>query len=180
MLWGSRAWALSPIAGEAPLGAVGMTTSLFSLPLRLWTQQLRIMSGWRRRQTLRMAMRSNFWLFLLCSSTGCATPQSVPILKFGCEDVAVVGRIKTVGESAVKDADPLPNWRSAYQLRIQIKRVIRGSEHRRIVPATVIAHAQIRDDRDFLILLKPDGAGGYSLVTASLWEYRPKLGGSCS
>jgi hypothetical protein len=106
--------------------------------------------------------------------------QPVPDLAFGCSDVAVVGRIKTVDEATVQGTDPLPNWQSEYQLEIHIRRVIRGNERRRLVPATAIAHAQIRDDRDFLIVLTPDGAGGYALATAALWRYRPKLSAACS
>jgi hypothetical protein len=118
-------------------------------------------------------------LLLLCFLPGCVTAEPAPILEFGCSDVAVVGRIKTLGQAAVQGSDPLPNWQSAYQLQVQIKRVVRGGERRRVVPATAIAHAQIRDDRDFLIVLTPDGKGGYSLATASLWQYRPKLSASC-
>ena len=125
-------------------------------------------------------MRSGIWLLMLCSLAGCATAQPVPRLEFGCGDLAVVRRIRTVGETPAQGADPLPNWRSAYRLEIQIKRVVRGVERRRVVSATGIAHAQIRDDRDFLIVLTPDSTGGYSLATASLWRNRPRLGGSCS
>src|SRR3546814_20366557 len=50
--------------------------------------------------------------------------------------------------------------------------------NRHIVPASAIAHAQIRDDRDFLAVLRPDGEGGYTLMTANLWAYRPKISGT--
>ncbi|MGD9812759.1 MAG: hypothetical protein AB7U35_15750 [Sphingobium sp.] len=125
-------------------------------------------------------MRLKISLLLLCFLSGCVMAAPAHNLEFGCGDVAVVGRIKTLGETAVQGSGPLPNWQSPYQLEVQIKRVVRGRERRRVVPATAIAHAQIRDDRDFLIVLTPDGKGGYSLATASLWQYRPKLSSSCS
>lgn len=125
-------------------------------------------------------MRLKASLLLVCFLSGCVPAEPPHNLEFGCGDVAVVGRIKTVGQTALQGSDPLPGWESAYQLQVQIKRVVRGSERRRVVPATVIAHAQIRDDRDFLIVLTPDGKGGYLLATASLLQYRPKLSASCS
>src|SRR3546814_14682462 len=89
-----------------------------------------------------------------------------------------------VGSSDLSKASPgsdgLPNWRSQYNLQVRIKRVIQGKENRHIVPASAIAHAQIRDDRDFLAVLRPDGEGGYTLMTANLWAYRPKISGPCS
>lgn len=67
-----------------------------------------------------------------------------PVL-YGCSDLVVVGRISTTSGYRIPDNDAVfPNWRSRWQLRVQIKRVIRGSETRRIVPATAISHAQIR------------------------------------
>ena len=125
-------------------------------------------------------MRTKAPFLLLCFLSGCVTAQPVSPLEFSCGDVVVVGRIKTVGATPVQGSDPLPNWLSEYQLQIQIKRIIRGSEHRRVVPASVTAHAQIRGDRDFLIVLTPDGAGGYALATADLMQFRPKLSESCS
>ena len=125
-------------------------------------------------------MRLKASLLLLCLLPGCVTAEPPHNLEFGCNDVAVVGRIKTLGQTAIQGSDPLPGWQSAYQLQVEIERVVRGSERRRVVPATAIAHAQIRDDRDFLIILTPDGKGGYSLARASLWQYRPKLSASCS
>lgn len=67
-----------------------------------------------------------------------------------------------------------------YTLRIHIRRVVRGNEHRRVVPAVATAHAQIRNDRDFLMVLTPDQTGGYALATASLWRNRPALSEPCS
>jgi len=125
-------------------------------------------------------MRLNASLLLLCFLPGCATAEPSHGLEFGCGDLAVVGRIKTLGTAAIEGSDPRSGWQSAYQLEVQIKRVVHGSEPRVAVPATTIAHAQIRNDRDFLIVLTPDGKGGYSLARASLWQYRPRLSASCS
>ena len=127
-------------------------------------------------------MFAKICLFLLGSVIGFAPAlaREPAYLEVGCGDLAVIGRIMITGETPIPDAEPLPGWRSEYRLEIRIKQVVRGAERRRIVPATVIAHAQIRSDRDFLIVLKPDGVGGYTLGSASLWRDRPTLGTSCS
>lgn len=119
---------------------------------------------------------------LLCTLSACITvdPQDrVQALEFACGDLAVIGRIATVGSEASHASDALPNWRNEYRLQVRIKRVVRGKEHRRVVPARATAHAQIRNDKDPFAVLHPDGDGGYSLVTADLSARRPKLAGAC-
>lgn len=129
------------------------------------------------------ALLRKLLLPLLCALSGCATVQdgeAVDALEYACGDLAVVGRIVTISAKGSPGSDVLPNWRSQYNLQVRIKRVIRGKENRHIVPASANAHAQIRDDRDFLTVLRTDGKGGYTLMTANLWAYRPKLSGPCS
>src|SRR3546814_10948500 len=74
----------------------------------------------------------------------------------------------------------LANWRSQHNIQVRIRRVLQGKENMHIVPASAFAHEKIRDDRDFLAVLRPDGEGGYTLMTANLWAYRPKISGPCS
>ncbi|MBP7135067.1 MAG: hypothetical protein KBA57_01770 [Sphingomonadaceae bacterium] len=123
-------------------------------------------------------------LAVLGALCGCATMQNgdrPEELEYACGDLAVIGRIRTVDEKVIagSQADFLPHWRSEFSLQIQIRRIIRGMEHRRFVPASIISHAQIRDDRDFLIVLRPNGLDGYTLQTASLWKGRSKLKEPC-
>ena len=100
--------------------------------------------------------------------------ESAPQLEYACNDLVVIGRITTLSGKLIPDGDPLPNWRSDWQLRVTIKRVIRGTERRRVVPAVGVSHAQIRKDRDFLAVLRPIDGGGYSLETAATWYDRPR------
>jgi hypothetical protein len=44
-------------------------------------------------------MRSQIWLLMLCSLAGRATAQQVQRVKSGCDDLGVVGRIRTVGKT---------------------------------------------------------------------------------
>jgi len=124
-------------------------------------------------------MPAKIALPLLWLTAGCATIEPAQVLEFECGDVAVVGQIRTLDQKALQGTGPLPDWQNAYQLEVQVKRVLRGSESRPIIPVTGTAHARIRADRDFLMVLRPDGAGGYSLSAASLWRYRPRLSTSC-
>lgn len=131
------------------------------------------------------AMAYRFWIFLVALLGGCATVDTgepANELAYGCKDLVVIGRIATLSGTSIPDADPLPNWRSEWQLQVKIKRVIRGSERRLVVPAVGLSHAQIRDDRDFLAVLRPIEGGAYSLETAALWYDgpRPRLIEPCS
>jgi hypothetical protein len=107
-----------------------------------------------------------------CSTLNAEPPNELP---YGCNELVVIGQIATLGEESISDADAsLPNWRSEWQLSIKIKRIVRGVEQRSVVPATGISHAQIRGDRDFLVVLRPVDGGTYALETATLWDVRPR------
>jgi hypothetical protein len=122
-----------------------------------------------------MVSRPSLLLFGLLGA--CATPQGnepADELAYRCSDLVAIGRIVTVSSTSIADPAPLPNWNGLQQLEIRIKRVVRGSEARRFVPASVISHAQIRSDRDFLVILSPDAAGRYALEAAAPWDQKPR------
>ena len=124
-------------------------------------------------------------LILLLLLAGCVTTREQEedhALEYGCNDLVAIGRIATSSIAEHPNADPndpLSGWLSEYGLEVHLKRVIRGSEKRATVPATRIAHAQIRSDRDFLVVLSPIQGNGYTLRTAALTSYRPKLSEPC-
>jgi len=126
-----------------------------------------------------MNVRSSFLIIAACALSSCATPESATWLEVDCGEIAVVGRVATLHRHSTDNPGFLPNWVSAYDLEIRIKRVLKGKERRRRVRASVEAHAQIRDDRDFLIVMTPDGNGSYILKTAALIKNRPKLVPTC-
>jgi hypothetical protein len=134
---------------------------------------------------LRCGMRSRLAPLLAFLLIGCATTRDRDgsrALEYGCSDLVVIGRVATssIAEHPSADPnDPLPGWLSEYGLQVHIKRVIRGSEQRATVPATGVAHGQIRSDRDFLVVLSPVNGNGYTLRTAALTSYRPKLSEPC-
>jgi hypothetical protein len=121
---------------------------------------------------MKSARLAGFAIPLSCALTGCAGHRlyekpEAEVVSHGCNDVVVIGRVKTV------DGIVLDDWLSRFSVRVTIKRVLRGRESRRVVPANRIAHGQLVDDRDFLLALSPAG-GGYTLERATLWDVRPR------
>lgn len=135
-------------------------------------------------RVIRSGMRQIVLLILLCLSTAGVPAQAADEVIAGCGDLAVIGRIRTTGESAIVERDASPDewrsgWRNLHHLKIRIKQVVGGAERRRVVSATVVSHARIRDDIDFLIMLTPDGNGSYRLFSATPMESRPSIGQNC-
>jgi hypothetical protein len=115
-------------------------------------------------------------LFVGCLA-GCATTQddeSQNKLPYGCSDLVVVGRVVTLAGETLPEPAPLPNWQSRWRLQVKIRQVLRGAERRTVVPATSVSHAQIRDDKDFLVVLTPNENGSYAIGTAALWDRKPR------
>ena len=120
----------------------------------------------------------------LCFLGGCVLVTSAVGARevpYECNDLVVVGQFAIVGEQTVPGSRPLSNWNSHYDLRLRIKRVLRGSESKLIIPATVVAHDPIRTDRDFLVVLRPTETGTYVVKAATLWKksVRPLLVEPC-
>jgi len=121
---------------------------------------------------LRRLALLGIWFLGACATL--ETGERPNVLPYRCNDLVVIGRVTTLSSDNIPESDFIPNWENRYQLRVHIKRVIRGSEPRSIVPAIGVSHGQIRDDLDFLAVLKPIEAGTYSLETASVWDVRPR------
>jgi hypothetical protein len=79
---------------------------------------------------------------------------------FGCQDLVVVGTIRSLTWTPINDPDDLLGH-GLWSTEIRIERVLRGAERRHRVYATVISHAQIREDTNFLIVLSELGGPGY-------------------
>ena len=125
---------------------------------------------------------------VLCA---CATDQSASqsTVEYGCDDVVLLGRVVSSSYSDDIPADErciytsdgeCIEWRGRYDLEIWVKRVLKGDESRSVVPASAIAHAQIRDDVDFAFVLIPMN-DGYGIRSAYISDARSKtvLADSC-
>lgn len=111
---------------------------------------------------------------LLCSSAALATEEDEPyVLEYSCKDVVAVARINTLSYTDMASEDDLLGH-GRFAMRISIKKVLRGTEGRRIVFASQIAHAQLVENRDFVVVLTPRDGGEYTLTRASLWKQKPR------
>jgi hypothetical protein len=100
-------------------------------------------------------------------------------MQYDCNDLVVVGRVTTLASSPINDGNL--NWSSVWDLRISIKRVLRGAERKSVVPAVGASHAQVRDDIDLLIVLSKDKASSmYSIRTLNVWESKSQLAERCT
>ena len=97
------------------------------------------------------------------------------MLPYGCDDLVVIGQVITQSGETVTPPDALLG-RSRWQMDVQIKDVLRGTEQRRTVRATAVSHAPLRTDRDFLAVLSPADGDPYALETATLWDVWPRPG----
>jgi hypothetical protein len=121
-------------------------------------------------------MISRLSLLIACLVGACATvhaDEPANELEYSCKDLVVIGRVVTLSSEGIPDSDFLPNWQSRNKLEVRIKRVVRGSERRNVVPAIGIHHGKLRDDLDFLAVLRPTETGVYRFETAAVWNERP-------
>jgi hypothetical protein len=100
------------------------------------------------------------------------------LVTYGCDDVVVVGRVKTIAYADLTQEDDLLGH-GRYDMRVSVKRVLRGKETRRIIPASAFAHGQMRQDVDFWLVLRPVPGGGYVIRTGNLMRHPYKLAQTC-
>ena len=100
---------------------------------------------------------------------GCASVEQTQPLEYGCSDLVVVGRLRTLSSTSTNDPSDILGH-SMWDSEIDIDRVIRGKERRRTVRASGFSHAQVRDDVDLVIVLATTADGGrYSVRTLNVW-----------
>lgn len=106
-----------------------------------------------------------------------ARDKSAPI-DYGCDDIVVVGRIKTTGYTDMTRQDNLLGS-GRYDMQVRIGRVLRGKEPRRIVSVSGYSHGQMRENSDFWLVLTPAPDGRYTIRTANLARIPYSLAGRC-
>lgn len=121
------------------------------------------------------------WLALIVFAllAGCALiddEEPIQFLDYECDDIVVVGRVETLGSTPVYDPDSVLGY-GVWDMEVRVKRVIRGTERRKTIPVSGLAHAQMRDDVDFLIVLgKSSHEGGYFMRWANLERFTRPAG----
>jgi hypothetical protein len=96
--------------------------------------------------------------------------QAVTV-EYGCQDVVVIGRIRTLSYTDLTTSDDILGH-GQFSMRVDVKRLVRGRLPQRSVAVSRIAHGQLRNDRDFLVVMSP-AEGEYTLKSAALWGPRP-------
>ena len=119
--------------------------------------------------------RLHVGVLALCILTGNARAQTdeAVVLEYGCRDLVAVGAIKNVSSTELSSPDD-PLGKSKFSMEVSLRKVLKGIEPRRKIPATGIAHGQLREDEDFLVVLSPMAGGGYVLTSAALWHVHPR------
>lgn len=112
--------------------------------------------------------------------TTAADPTPGVVLAYGCGDLVVLGRVKSFDEQTLPIEGGLLG-RSRFSSSVTIKRVLYGREARREVPASGLSHGQMREDRDFLLVLSPQLEGGYVISSGAILDRRnrPALAKRC-
>jgi hypothetical protein len=114
-------------------------------------------------------------------AAGCATEQQASVedrsLAFGCADIAVIGTVENGTYKPVDDENDLlgHGWISA---ALHVRRVVRGAPIPSVLSVRYFAHTYMRDDREFMFVLKR-GDAGYEIATGQLMSLRPRLADQC-
>ena len=100
-------------------------------------------------------------------------------LAYRCGDFAVVGRLKNGGWEHVEIADDLlgHGWASA---TLKIRKRVHGTLRASVIPVRYFEHSYLREDRDFLFVLRSADDGTYEVVAKRLMSARPRLAASCT
>lgn len=113
--------------------------------------------------------------------TACSTMQSDEnsIISYYCDEVVVVGRTKSLGFFDTTEEAAILG-RSVFDIEVTIKRVLYGNEPRSVIRAYGVAHAQLREDKDFAFVLTPRDEG-YEIRSGYLWIgwLKPRLADNC-
>lgn len=122
-----------------------------------------------------------FALIFLTASVVARSDEGAVLVEYGCTDLVAIGRVKTLNFDEVSLPDNLLG-NGRFWMDVSFKKILRGKEGRSGVRATQIAHAQLREDRDFIVVLSPMEIGAYTLKSAHLWKQhpRPTLAKNCA
>jgi hypothetical protein len=127
-------------------------------------------------------LREIVLLLAILSTASCATRPQVSAedrtLSFGCKDIVVIARVKNEGEAPSNSENDLlgHSWFSA---TLNVERVVKGSNLPAILPVKYYGHAAMRQDLDFMLVLKRIDRG-YEITTGQLMWLRPHLADHCS
>ena len=125
------------------------------------------------------------WLILSATSmvlsAACATAPQAAVesrtLAFACNDIIVVGRVENDTYQSVENENGLfgRGWISA---NVRVRDLMRGTGIPSVLPVKYLAHTQMREDRDFMLVLNQTSSG-YEIKSGQLMSLRPLLASRC-
>ena len=122
------------------------------------------------------------WLVIAAAAAplSAQSPEEEGPIAYRCDDVVVLGRFNNGHYQRVDiEGDILGHgWMTA---RIRVRRVLFGSVHERVVPVRYFGHTFYREDRDFVLVIRPMETDRHSIRSANLIDggERPQLQRHC-
>lgn len=98
-------------------------------------------------------------------------------LPFGCNDTAVIARVESHSIDPIASKHDLigHSWVTA---TLKVKTIVKGPKVPRDLPVKYYAHAYLRHDRDFLLVLH-ETEQGWVITNGQLMSLQPFLGNRC-
>ena len=115
----------------------------------------------------------------LCATVADAKSRERDDIEYGCSDLVVVGRLVKQDYHHVEDKDDIlgHGWVTA---DVKVDNVVFGHPRARKLPVRYFAHTYMREDRDFVFVLRPAENGRHPVRTADLIENDRELEKHCS
>lgn len=115
----------------------------------------------------------------LCATVTDAKSPERDDIEYGCKDLVVVGRLVKQDYQHVEIEDDIlgHGWVTA---DVKVDNVVFGHTLARKLPVRYFAHTYMREDRDFVFVLRPAENGRHLVRTADLVENDRKLANHCS
>jgi len=110
--------------------------------------------------------------------TGAGSDDADRILPYVCGDVVVRGRIQNGAYRPLETEGDLIGHGSVDAVII-VDKQIKGPPALHRLAVIYTAHVMLRDDTDYLFVLKPAPNGRYELRTAQVMELHPRLASRC-
>lgn len=113
-------------------------------------------------------------VLLIAIAVGALGPSEVaPIVSYGCDDLVVIGRMKNLSFESIPDENDLLGH-GHIKFEVRIRKRLRGTDTRRVVAASAIAHTHMNEEHEFLLVLSPSSDGvGYQLEDVRVWQLAP-------
>ena len=120
-------------------------------------------------------------ILLALLATACVTGQAPSgedrFLEFGCTDSVVIGTVENGAYQPLVDETDLL-WRGWITATLHVRKAVRGASLPPSLPVRYLAHAYMREDREFMFVLRRREAG-YEIATGRLMSSRPRLSTHC-